>query len=396
MERDSLLVDGEILLYGDVGDPWCWGDGFSVSDVAAALAEHGPGDVTVRINSGGGIAFEGVAIYSLLLAHAGTVTTVVDGIAASAASLILMAGAVRQVRDGAMVMIHDASGVTFGTAAEHLRAAVVLDKLSEQYAGIYAGRAGLERAAARDLMKAETWFSAEEALTRGLATARLDDLAAVTASFDYRVYARAPKDLPTRARPKPAPKASAETPPVTTPPAATQPDTTPPAPAPAGASIPPAPDTTMSTAAAKTWAEAFYADLGDCALPLATIVGIVAKADTREAADTALAAAVAAAKNPPAAPPVATGKDWVEKFYASAHNSGLGIQALNGIVAKASSLEAAKDALIDAMAAGQSAGKPSPAAGQVDTGAAPGADKADGILAAVRKAGGRVREPAAR
>lgn len=156
MERASLLVNGELLLYGDVGDPWGWGDGFTVSDVAAALAEHGEEPLTVRLNSGGGIAFDGVAIYSLLLAHPGAVTMIVDGIAASAASLILMAGAARQIRDGAMVMIHDAASVTWGTTADHQHSALVLDKLSDQYAGIYAARAGMGRQAARDLMKAET------------------------------------------------------------------------------------------------------------------------------------------------------------------------------------------------------------------------------------------------
>src|SRR4051812_38295847 len=118
----NLLVDGQILLFGDVGDPFGWGDGFTPTDVAMALAEHGPGDVTVRINSPGGNAVDGVAIYSLLRAHSGEVTTVVDGVAASAASLIFMAGAKREIRGGAMVMIHDVMTRTFGNAAEHIEA----------------------------------------------------------------------------------------------------------------------------------------------------------------------------------------------------------------------------------------------------------------------------------
>lgn len=380
MERASLLVNGEILLYGDVGDPWCWGDGFTVADVAGALAEHGAGDVTVRINSGGGIAFDGVAIYSLLLAHPGKVACIVDGIAASAASLILMAGETRQIRDGAMVMIHDASGVTFGTAADHLRSATVLDKLSDQYAGIYAARAGMQRDEARDLMKAETWFDADEAVAKGIATGKVEDLAETSASFDYRIYAHAPKGLPTRSRPKAAPAASTatakESPTVTT--------------------------QTPTTPAAKDWAESFYASAAEHDLPLKMLTSIVAKADTAEAAATALAEAVEAAKKAPEpAPepaPTATvaqvGKAWTAHFFTAAENSGLGLKALNDIVAKSGSLDVAKDALIDAMAAAQGNNKPAPAAGHVGPEAGGKADKADGILAAYRKAGGRTRADA--
>ena len=382
----SLLVNGEILLYGDVGDPWCWGDGFTVADVASALAEHGPGDVVVRINSGGGVAFDGVAIYSLLLAHAGRVTTIVDGIAASAASLILMAGAERKIRDGAMVMIHDASGLTFGTAAEHLRNATVLDKLSDQYAGIYAGRADLDRAEARELMKAETWFDADEALTRGIATAKVEDLAEVTASFDYRVYAHAPKGLPTRAKPKAAPAASATT-----------------------AKEPPVTDkNTTQTPAPKAWTADFFTAAEDQGLPIKALLEIVAKAENLDAAKTAMTEAVAARKaaedaaKAPEGEPEATGpqasagKAWTAQFFTAAEKSGLPLATLNGIVAKHGSLDAAKDELIDAMASAQSGAKPSAAGGQLGGGNPAKDDKASGILASYRKAGGRTREAGAR
>jgi ATP-dependent protease ClpP protease subunit len=88
----------------------------SPSPVAQALAENGEGDVKVRINSGGGIATEGMAIYSLLKAHPGKVAMAIDGVAASAASLIAMAGDVRTMRDGAMMMIHDPATITVGNA----------------------------------------------------------------------------------------------------------------------------------------------------------------------------------------------------------------------------------------------------------------------------------------
>ncbi|KFC63985.1 ATP-dependent Clp protease proteolytic subunit ClpP [Bosea sp. LC85] len=210
---DRLYVDGEILLYGDVGDPWGWGDGFTPSDVAKALALHGGADITVRLNSGGGIAFDGVAIYSLLRAHAltgGKVAIVVDGIAASAASLIAMAGDSIEMRAGAMMMIHDASGITWGTAEDHEKSRAMLDKLSGQYARVYADRSGKPEAEVRDLMLAETWFTAEEAVAAGLSTAVLSDAALSTAAFDYRVYAHAPDGLPRRVKTNPPAAAAAQ------------------------------------------------------------------------------------------------------------------------------------------------------------------------------------------
>jgi ATP-dependent protease ClpP protease subunit len=209
MQRTSLLVDGQILLYGDVGDPFGWGDGFTPTDVIQALAEHGPGDVTVRINSGGGIAMDGMAIYSILKSHPGEVTVLIDGVAASAASLIAMGGARIQMRDGAVMMIHDAATITFGDAGRHEKNRDFLDKLSDNYAGVYATRSGLSREDARALMKAETWMTADEAIAKGFANAKIDEAALQTAAFDYRIYARAPKDLLVRTRELSIPAASA-------------------------------------------------------------------------------------------------------------------------------------------------------------------------------------------
>lgn len=196
----NLLINDQVHLYGDVGDPYGWGDGFTPLDVAQALAEYGAGDVTVRINSGGGLAYDGMAIYSLLRAHVGEVTVVVDGVAASAASLIAMAGAKREMRDGAMMMIHDASGITFGPAASHRKSAEVLEKLSDNYAHVYALRSGLDRKEARELMLATTWLTADEAIEKGFATAKVSDVAEAYAAFDYRVYGAVRKDCPLRVR----------------------------------------------------------------------------------------------------------------------------------------------------------------------------------------------------
>jgi ATP-dependent protease ClpP protease subunit len=328
----TLLVGGELLLYGDVGGPFGWGDGFSPRDVVMALVEHGPGDITVRLNSAGGIASDGKAIHSILLAHAGKVTIIVDGIAASAASLILMAGDERIMRAGSMLMIHDLRANAFNmTAADAEKAAAVLDAMSEQYAGIYAATTGLSVDAARALMKAETWFTAEQALADKFITA-IDAVAAQTAAaFDYRVYAHAPANLPVRANPR------------------------------AGSAH------TIKEPSMKAWVDQFFAAAEKTSLPLASLNAIVAKSDTLEVAQAALieAQAASAAADPAVTQPVIEPAEpdlkvhaWAGSFFASAERSGLPLADLNGIVAKSDSLATAQAALIDAMAARAAVNKP--------------------------------------
>jgi len=195
----DLLLNGVLQLSGDVGTGWTE-DSFNYADVAAALAEHGEGDITARINSGGGVAAEGMAIYSLLKAHPGNVTIIVDGIAASAASLIAMAGDKRQMSDGAMLMIHDPSTITVGTADVHQKNASTLDKLADNYAGIYGRAAGIKAPAARAIMKAETWYTAHEAVKAGFVTEVIAEKSIAKAAFDYRIYMHAPANLPRRPR----------------------------------------------------------------------------------------------------------------------------------------------------------------------------------------------------
>ena len=155
----------EILMYGTVG----WE--ITAAETIAKLADM-TGDVTVRINSYGGDSFEGVAVKNALRAHAGRVTAVVDGVAASAASVIAVCGADRVVmRPGAELMIHDAWTFTDGNAADLTKVAADLERTSQAMAEMYAGKAGGDAERWRDMMRAETWFSAQEAVDAGLADA---------------------------------------------------------------------------------------------------------------------------------------------------------------------------------------------------------------------------------
>jgi ATP-dependent protease ClpP protease subunit len=188
----------ELILYGSVGFDW-WGDEyFTAKQVREQLALM-TGDITVRINSGGGIASEGQAIYTMLVDYPGKVTVIVDGVAASAASLISMAGDEIVYRLGAWTLIHDpATPWTLGrgTEEDHLKEAELLGVISNAYADIYAARSGLSREECRDIMKAETVLDGAMAVEKGFATS-VDSAAQSVpeAAFDYRIYAHAPDRL---------------------------------------------------------------------------------------------------------------------------------------------------------------------------------------------------------
>lgn len=188
----------EIHLYGTVGASWWDEEYFTPSTVRDQIAGL-TGPLTVRINSGGGIATDGQAIYTLLRDYPGRVTVVVDGIAASAASLIAMAGDEIVMRDGALLMIHDPAQPWVdgrGTEDDHLNAAKTLAVMSTAYAGIYAKRAGITVEAARAIMREETYFDGAAAVEAGFATATDSETEAqAVAAFDYRIYQHAPKRL---------------------------------------------------------------------------------------------------------------------------------------------------------------------------------------------------------
>lgn len=156
----------EVHIYDEIG---YWGT--SAKDFAQQLAELDVDRIQLRINSPGGNAWDGVAIMNTLRRHRARVEVTVDGIAASAASLIAMAGDHIVMNRSSQMMIHDTSGMAWGNAATMRETADLLDKLSDSYADAYAKRAGGSRGAWRDVMRAETWYTAEEAVLAGLADA---------------------------------------------------------------------------------------------------------------------------------------------------------------------------------------------------------------------------------
>lgn len=190
VENNTLRLYGNVLLnYGD--DQF-----FTASDVARALSRIGEAaDIRVHINSGGGDAMEGAAIHSLFLARKGRTNVVVEGLAASAASLIAMAGNTITMMPGSMMMIHDCQSYWGGNADAFRHLADSLDLMSNTYAKVYAEKTGKPTKACRDLMKVETWFSPETAVAEGFANRVGTGPAARAMAFDYASYLNAPPQL---------------------------------------------------------------------------------------------------------------------------------------------------------------------------------------------------------
>ena len=176
--------------------------------MSLALAQVGHANpVTIRLNSGGGDAAEGAAIHAAIARHAGQTTLVVEGIAASAASLVAMAGDEIVMAPGSIMMIHDPATFTFGTAADHQVTVNYLTAQAVSYAGVYAAQSGKAAEAARADMIAETWLDPEAAVAAGYAdrvgeapaepgTAEIIDFPLREPSaFAYAQYRNAPEPL---------------------------------------------------------------------------------------------------------------------------------------------------------------------------------------------------------
>jgi ATP-dependent Clp protease, protease subunit len=161
--------DNVISIYEMIGeDPWT-GEGFPTKRMAAALRNIGPREVTVKINSPGGDAFEGIAMYNLLREHPAKVTVEVMGMAASAASIIAMAGDTITMGLGTFMMVHNSWGVVVGNRHDMRAGADLFDNFDSALADIYVARTGLKPAEVEMIMDDETFMSPQEAVDLGFA-----------------------------------------------------------------------------------------------------------------------------------------------------------------------------------------------------------------------------------
>lgn len=163
-----------ISMFDVIGQDFWTGEGVTAKRVAAALRSLGKTPVTINLNSPGGDMFEGLAIYNLLREHPAEVTVRVMGLAASAASIIAMAGDRIEMGLGTFLMVHNSWGMVIGNQQDMRDAAETFAEFDAAMADIYAARTGLPVTEIADLMAEETWLRPATAIEKGFADATFD------------------------------------------------------------------------------------------------------------------------------------------------------------------------------------------------------------------------------
>lgn len=188
----------KLKLHGVIGDWWDRNDSGAVTEEIEGVKDGE--EIEVHLNSPGGDAFDGVAIFNSLRQHDGPVTIYVDALAASAASLIAMAGDTVIMGLGAMIMVHNPWMITLGDADDHRKSAEMLDKLRDSYVSAYTSKTDKEGEELREMLDDETWMTAEEAVEHGFAdeideAAEEEASAAALAQHDFSKFSKVPADL---------------------------------------------------------------------------------------------------------------------------------------------------------------------------------------------------------
>jgi ATP-dependent Clp protease protease subunit len=168
VNSDGKSREAEMLIYGDIGGGW-YEEGITAKGITEQIDQLDVDDLHVRINSGGGLVFEGIAIYNALARCSANIIVHIDGIAASIASVIMMAGDEIIISEGANVMIHKPWSFAMGDAESMRKEADILDKLEAGIIDIYEARTGAKRADLVAWVGDETWFLGQEAVDAGFA-----------------------------------------------------------------------------------------------------------------------------------------------------------------------------------------------------------------------------------
>lgn len=167
--------------------------GVSAQSVSAALRDMA-GEITVKINSPGGDVFDGIAIYNNLVSHPASINIQVDGIAASAASLIAMAGDTISMAENSFLMVHNAWSFSIGDKRAHRKMGDVLEGIDGALANTYAARSGMGKDEVVALMDDETWLTAQAATESGFAN-EITEAVKVEAAFDLSMFSKVPAQL---------------------------------------------------------------------------------------------------------------------------------------------------------------------------------------------------------
>ena len=208
--RGAFRAEGNRLVVYDVivasDSDAAWLGGISAEAFARELRAMA-GDVELRINSPGGDVFAARAMAQAMREHQGRITAYVDGVAASAASLLAVSASETVMAPGSMMMIHEAWTIALGNKGDFLATAALLEKIDASIVETYQAKAGGEPAEWAALMAAETWYTAAEAVQAGLADRVAEDKpAAAQAAWDLGVYDNAPAGQVQAQAPEPAPE----------------------------------------------------------------------------------------------------------------------------------------------------------------------------------------------
>ena len=178
----------ELYIYGTISNYRWFESDVTAYDLAKELSEQKGKKLLVRINSKGGDVANGLAIYNLLRSHDGQVTTLCDGFACSAASVIFMAGSIRKMPRTSLLMIHNAWTYTSGDSNDLRKRADELEKITQPSVEIYKGASNLSEGEIKKMMDDETWINADEALSYGFVTELVKDTA--NQSADDKMFFR--------------------------------------------------------------------------------------------------------------------------------------------------------------------------------------------------------------
>lgn len=193
--RSEVNDDVATIYVYDVIDSWF---GVGADDMARTLAAITAPNIYLRINSPGGDVFEARAMMAQLVGHSATVTAKIDGLAASAASFLAMAASSIEIADGGFYMIHKGWTWMMGNADDCRDTAALLDKIDASIVDTYATKTSKSAEEIAALMKAETWFSAQEAVDAGFCDTILPTTAGSRANaraFNLSAFDKAPKAL---------------------------------------------------------------------------------------------------------------------------------------------------------------------------------------------------------
>jgi ATP-dependent protease ClpP protease subunit len=167
--ENAGATEADIYLYDEIG-----GWGVYADEFVEALGEVTSSKITLHVNSPGGSVWEAMTIMSAIAGHSATVTAKIEGVAASAASFLVQGADKVLIGKQAQMMIHDASTIAYGNAADMLEVADLLNRMSGDIASVYADASGTPASVWRDRMRATTWYTGQEAVDAGLVDETFD------------------------------------------------------------------------------------------------------------------------------------------------------------------------------------------------------------------------------